>query len=503
VPPTAAGAQNQTHTSGYPVAIASGSDLVDPQQGSSYPPATAGVTDKCLCCFPVSVLSILALMTFKESLHYLLSLGHETIAIKLGLRNTELLLAALGNPHEAFESVQIAGTNGKGSTAVILDSICRAAGIRAGLYTSPHLVSVTERIKIAGAAVSEADFAKYASEVRAAAEDLVGRGQLEALPTFFEHLTAIAILAFKAAGVRLAILETGMGGRLDATTVAGAATVAITPLALDHQQYLGTTLEEIAFEKAAIIRPGVTAIIAPQTESALEVILKRAAEVHVIPVIIDEAIMQIHGATADGHFTVTFETHDARYENVELGLRGRHQIVNAAVAICLAECLRDRACEIPAAAIIAGVEQAQHGGRLELHEGRPSILFDGAHNPSGAAALRAFLDEFVKGPLTIVFGAMNDKQLDEVGEFLFPAADKVVLTKPNNPRAADLDVLQKLAGRFVQGENLFATSSVSEAIQRAKAITPPGGMICITGSLYLIGEIKALIKSGETSQVAN
>jgi dihydrofolate synthase/folylpolyglutamate synthase len=217
-------------------------------------------------------------MNFEETNRYLFGLGHETLALKLGLRNTELLLESLGNPHKSFASVQIAGTNGKGSTAVVLDSICRDAGIRTGLFTSPHLISVTERIRIDGNEISKDSFAEYASEVRVAAEELITRGKLEALPTFFEHITAISLLAFKNAGITLAILETGLGGRLDSTTVAGAEIVAITPLALDHQEHLGETLEEIAGEKAAIIRPGVTAIIAEQPPAALDVILKRCAE---------------------------------------------------------------------------------------------------------------------------------------------------------------------------------------------------------------------------------
>src|SRR5437762_67155 len=214
-------------------------------------------------------------MNFAEALSYLLSLGHETLTIKLGLRNTETLLAALGNPHRTFPSVQIAGTNGKGSTAVTLDSICHAAGIRTGLFTSPHLISITERIKIAGEQVSETDFARYTAQVKECAEELVEQGQLETLPTFFEHVTAIALLAFREANVGLAILETGLGGRLDSTTAAGAEIVAITPIAKDHEEYLGHTLAEIAAEKAAIIRPGVTAIVASQEKEAMDVILRR------------------------------------------------------------------------------------------------------------------------------------------------------------------------------------------------------------------------------------
>src|SRR5437879_2056271 len=195
-------------------------------------------------------------MTFEESLAYLLSLGHETLAIKLGLANTDTLLAALGNPQKHFPSVQIAGTNGKGSTAVMLDCICRAAGVRTGLFTSPHLVSITERILVDGTPIPESDFARITNEVKGVAEVLAKEGALDALPTFFEHITAIALVAFREKKVELAILETGLGGRLDSTTAAGASIVGITPIALDHQEYLGQSLAEIAAEKAAIIRRG-------------------------------------------------------------------------------------------------------------------------------------------------------------------------------------------------------------------------------------------------------
>ena len=203
-------------------------------------------------------------MHFEAAVQYLLSLGHETLAIKLGLRNTELLLNALDNPERAFQSVQIAGTNGKGSTAVMLDSICRAAGIKTGLYTSPHLVSITERIKLSGAEITGEEFAACATRVRDVSEQLLRDKQIDALPTFFEQVTAIALIAFRNAGIELAILETGLGGRLDSTTAANARIVAITPIAMDHEEYLGPTLESIAAEKAAIIRPGVSAVLAAQ-----------------------------------------------------------------------------------------------------------------------------------------------------------------------------------------------------------------------------------------------
>src|SRR5882724_854964 len=231
-------------------------------------------------------------MLFDQALSYLLSLGHETLTIKLGLKNTETLLDAIGDPQRQYPAAQIAGTNGKGSVAVMLDSICRAAVIRTGLFTSPHLVSITERIAIAGKRISESDFARLTSQVNDTAEALVKQGELETLPTFFEHVAAIALLAFREAKVELAILETGLGGRLDSTTAAGAEIVAITPIAKDHEEYLGDSLAEIAAEKAAIIRPGVTAIVALQTEEAMSVIVRQCESAGVEPRFVDSALGQ-------------------------------------------------------------------------------------------------------------------------------------------------------------------------------------------------------------------
>ena len=429
-------------------------------------------------------------MEFKETLSYLLSLGHETLAMKLGLKNTEALLEALGNPHHSFASVQIAGTNGKGSTAAMLDSICRRAGLRTGLFTSPHLISISERIKLAGIDISAPEFARLATQVKGAAESLVAQGKLEALPTFFEHVTAIAFLAFKEAGVELAILETGLGGRLDATTVAGAGIVAITPIAMDHQEYLGTTLRKIAAEKAAIIRPGITAIIAAQPEEANEVIRQRAAECEVQPLLADYEAL-IDGASADGRFTVTLQTKTGRYESMSIGLRGRHQIENAATAIRIAEALNQQGWKIPQTAIVAGIEAASHAGRLEMADG---YLLDGAHNPSAAQTLRSYLDEFVKVPLTLVFGAMRDKNLEEMAAILFPAVARVVLTQVDNPRSASVEELREITAASGTA-NVFVTHSVSEALTKANEVTSSEGLICITGSLYLLGEVKAILNA--------
>ncbi|HKO97763.1 MAG TPA: folylpolyglutamate synthase/dihydrofolate synthase family protein [Pyrinomonadaceae bacterium] len=438
-------------------------------------------------------------MNFEESLEYLLSLGHETLTMKLGLRNTELLLESLGNPQKSFPSVQIAGTNGKGSTAVALDSICRAAGIKTGLFTSPHLISITERIVISGALISPDEFSHFASIVRTAADELVRDARLPALPTFFEHVTTIALLAFKEAQVSLAILETGLGGRLDATTVAAAETIAITPLALDHQEYLGESLEEIAAEKAAIIRPGVQAVIAPQPQQALDVILWRCDECSVTPDLVNESEVKVHDSTSDGRFRVTINTGEETYKHVLLQLRGKHQIVNCAVAIHMAEILSKRGFAISAAAIVAGIETANHTGRLERYEGPPTILLDGAHNSSGALALRKYLEEFVDGPLTLIFGAMRDKKLEEIARILFPVASQLVLTRPDNPRAAEIDMLLELSLGMITPKNTFVAATTEEALAMAKEVTAFGGTICATGSLYLVGEMKRIIENAHVS----
>ena len=412
-------------------------------------------------------------MDFNIAVKYLFDLGHETLAIKLGLRNTELLLAALDNPERAFPSVQIAGTNGKGSTAVMLDSICRAAGIKTGLYTSPHLVSITERIKVSDIEITREDFAACATVVRDVSQQLVTDKQIEALPTFFEHITAIALLAFRNARVELAILETGLGGRLDSTTAANARIVGITSIAFDHEEYLGSTIESIAAEKAAIIRPGVRAVIARQPEpAALDVLLKRCELVGVTPIL------------ASSHTT----------DGLVLGLRGRHQKDNAAVAVSLAELLRSEGFVISDSAIVDGLKTAKHAGRLELIPDKPSFLIDGAHNPAGAQSLRDYLDQLATRPLTLVFGAMRDKQLEQMGETLFPVADTLVLTTIDNPRSASLEMLQTIGSRFAKG-TVLASESSAEALRIALANTPREGLICIAGSLYLAGEMRPLILS--------
>jgi dihydrofolate synthase/folylpolyglutamate synthase len=428
--------------------------------------------------------------------------------MKLGLRHVSALLTALRSPQRRFPSVQIAGTNGKGSTAVMLDSISRAAGIRVGLFTSPHLISITERIRINGEQISESEFGKLAEQVKTAAEKLVKTGKLPSLPTFFEQVTAIALLAFRNAKVDLAILEVGLGGRLDATTAASSQLVGITSIDIDHERYLGHRIEEIAAEKAAIIRPGVTAIIAPQHHPmALFTIQKRCEEVGVSPIVINPEHVRITDYSTN---RFDLRSRKRRYQSLTLGLKGRHQISNASCAVALAEALEEQGFKIPKKAITAGLTSAHHAGRLEywigkpknwnkLETDKPTILFDGAHNPAAAAALARYLSGYRTTPITMIFGAMADKNFAGMARPLFWHARHLILTKVNDPRAAAPKALKKYCYRD-EKHTVHQTKSVAEAWQVAQRITTMPAVICVTGSLHLIGEVQRHLQD---SGVAN
>ncbi len=415
-------------------------------------------------------------MNFQESNDYLLSLGNEVSAMKLGLENIRKLLSALGDPQNSYVKVQVAGTNGKGSVCTFLNSICVRAGIRTGMYTSPHLVSITERIKIDGEDIDEEDFARLATQVRKVSEDLAAGKEIENIPTFFEQVTAIGLIAFAEAKIELAILETGLGGRLDATTGANAEIAAITRIDLDHQQYLGETIEEIAAEKAAIIHAGSRVVIGEQKPKAMEVILERCRQLPVIPKLAKE-----------GRNPTDREGVSLSDRSLSLGLAGRHQIENAKVAIGIVEVLRNHFV-ISDPDIIAGLESARHPGRLES-VGR--FLLDGAHNPGGAQALREYLDEFVQEPVTMIYGSMEDKDVTGIAAILFPKAAKLIFTAPQNSRSVPP---ARLASLVNDGESVFVTRDLDEAVRVAHTVSGEDDVIVVTGSLYLVGEAKKLFQ---------
>ncbi len=428
-------------------------------------------------------------MTFEESLEYLLSLGFELSVKKFGLENTTILLDALGNPQINFIKVQIAGTNGKGSTCAFLESICKESGVRVGLNTSPHLVSITERVRVGGEDISENDFARLATKVRSVSEDLVASGVLQALPTYFEHVTAIAQLAFVENNVEVAILETGLGGRFDATTATNAEIVALTPIALDHVKTLGPTIVDIAGEKAAIIRSDTQVFSVRQIDAVEDVILQRCAEKGVTPVwtvvevaLLDEGIAEIR-------------TSKSVYESA-IGLPGKHQWTNATLAIYLAEALQDRGFGITNTGIENGIRNARHAGRLEYSDG---ILYDGAHNVAGAEVLREYLSETIKQPITMIYGSSSGKDIGQVAGLLFPMADNLILTTSENPRAVPASEFAEIGSKHVVHEKLHVVKGVAHALELGKRLAGDN-VLLVTGSLYLIGEVKAILRDREVER---
>jgi dihydrofolate synthase / folylpolyglutamate synthase len=442
-------------------------------------------------------------MNFEEAVEYLYSLGHEMLAMKLGLDTIRALAAVCGDPQRKFPAIHIAGTNGKGSTAAMTDAILRAAGYRVALYTSPHLISITERIRVNGEDISQDDFARLASEVRAQCEKSVAQGVLAAPATFFEQVTMLAFLYFAEREVDLAVLEVGLGGRFDATNICRPIVTAITSIGHDHQKYLGETLAQIAGEKAGIIKTGVSVVVAPQEEAAMMTIAARAIELQARLVSVEERMrssdnFRIDSTIGDsdaadvslvGRYGIRYRTGRAEYDTL-LSLRGKHQAFNALTAIHIAERLIEEGWEISTAAINEGLRGAEWPGRLEISQiSQRLLLLDGAHNVEGARMLRDFLAEhFSTRPITLIFGTMADKAIDEMGELLFPIAQKVIVTRVENLRAAEPRRLQEIAAKW--HENVPCADDVKQALALAVEATQQNGLICACGSLFLIGEIK-------------
>ncbi|HYP27079.1 MAG TPA: folylpolyglutamate synthase/dihydrofolate synthase family protein [Blastocatellia bacterium] len=426
-------------------------------------------------------------MIYSEAIKYLYGLGHEVLAAKFGLENIRLLLDKLGAPDRSFKSVIVAGTNGKGSTSAMLESIARASGHRTGLLTSPHLVKIEERIRVGGEEISEPDFARAVDDVRRASESLLAEKRLSALPTFFEQITATGLLYFKERRVDLAVLEVGLGGRLDATNAVDPLVAVVTSIDYDHQDILGHEIGQIASEKAGVIKPGTSVVIGRQRyEEASEVLMRRCLEAGAPPAFVNEPA-QVK-ANDFGRITFDYESTQSTYRNVMLGLRGRHQAENAGAAIEAAEVLQGLGVTIPREAIIKGLRGVTWPGRLEFIEDRPPLLLDGAHNRAGARILRAYLDEFWHGPITLIFGAMADKDVGGMASELFGAAQTIVLTRVKDSRAATNARMGKPA--LGASRNVIFTESVGQALSWARSVTPPDGLICVAGSLHLVGDVK-------------
>ncbi len=456
-------------------------------------------------------------MSYETAIARMFALGHElaqTPAHKFDLAHMRVLLRAMSHPERRFPSVLIAGTNGKGSTAATLAAILRASGLKAGLYTSPHLVRINERIRIDAAEIADDDFAALHGEVDRIAENLIERAELPWHPSFFEMMTAIAFAHFAREHVDIAVLEVGMGGRLDATNVVDPRLSVITDIALDHQKYLGNTLREIAGEKVGIIRPGGVAVALPQQPEANDVIGNTimdlgARAVNAVPYVppVSPASTQYLVPSNESRASSPEQVKSSfiyRYPLqvldeqilVETPLVGRHQLRNVALAIAAAVELNQQGfSNITAKTIEQGIRETRWRGRFQVigaRPGWPETVIDVAHNPAGAWALRSALSErYGDRPLIFVFGAMRDKAISEMTEILFPLADRVIATQPENPRAASAAEIQSAAART--GVEVEAVEGIQSALDRARALAGPETVLVITGSIYLVGEVMRAI----------
>jgi dihydrofolate synthase/folylpolyglutamate synthase len=463
--------------------------------------------------------------SYETAVAQMYALGHElaqTPTHKFDLAHMRVLLAALGHPENRFPAVLIAGTNGKGSTAATLAAILQVSGLKTGLYTSPHLVYINERIRLNGEAISDDDFATLHDVVDRTAERLVGEGDLPWHPSFFEMLTAIGFEYFARSRPDMVVLEVGMGGRLDATNVVEPRLSIITDISLDHQKYLGETVAEIAREKAGIIRPGGVVVTLPQLPEANDVIGNAildagARAVNAVPYVPPVSPGSASCLSADGSEGAGVWS---RYPLDVMGTRilvesplvGRHQLRNLALAIAAAEELHNQeidkqgTVQITPETIAQGIRETHWPGRFQVVPAagdNPEYVLDVAHNPAGAWALRSTLsaacadlgsgDSGNSRPITIVFGVMRDKAMQEITEILFPIAEHVIVTHANNPRSASPDEIRQAAARVAAGIDIEDAEDVASALERAQKVAGAGGLVVVTGSIYIVGEAMRML----------
>jgi len=444
-------------------------------------------------------------MTYREALNYIYSFTNFEVtpagdysSKTFDLTRIERLLAALDNPHGQFQSVHIAGTKGKGSTAAMMERVLRAAKHRTGLYTSPHLHTFRERIRVDGEMISRDDVVAGVEKLKPLAAEISGL-------TAFEIMTALAFDYFRGRGVEIAVLEVGLGGRLDSTNVVTPLISVITSISFDHTAILGTTLAQIAREKAGIIKPGVPIITSPQNDEALSVIQDIAQEenaplVEISPDLefqVADADFQIAPAAQDLEkqaFTLTrqAEIFDLSLFTLDLqiGLLGKHQLVNAATALAALMVLRDQGVLVPDEAIRDGLANVEWHGRFEILSRDPCIIVDGAHNADSAHQLVATLhDMFPRARLHFIFGASGDKDIAGMLAELFPAAESLVLTRSHNPRAADPARLAELASKHKTETSV--APDLAAALRDARQHASQGDVICVTGSLFVVAEARA------------
>ena len=430
-------------------------------------------------------------MNYGQILNLLSRRGNEVRGIHLGLHRIATITEALGSPHKGFAVLHVAGTNGKGSVAAMSESILRAAGWKTGLYTSPHLERLEERIRVSGREVTARRFASLATQVYEKEEELRARRQLDIPLTYFEFLTACAFLHFVGEQVDVAVIEVGLGGRLDATNIVSPQACIITGISFDHQDLLGSTLAEIAAEKAGIIKAGVPVISGCRAREAKRVI-RAHASLLAAPLVEIDRDCRIHVVDERGAaVTIDLETPERSYRHLPLPLAGLHQAWNAAMAVAGVEALE--AFPVSVAGVRRGIARTRWPGRLDEYHARRRTLLEGAHNEEGARALRNHVMRCENCEIHLVFGALYDKDVRKMGGLLFPLARSIHLTPVANSRSADPAAIAAAQPRF--RARMRSHPNARAALRAAWDECPDDGLVVVTGSLYLVGELLPLIRS--------
>jgi dihydrofolate synthase/folylpolyglutamate synthase len=426
-------------------------------------------------------------MNYEEALGYI----HSTLKFgsKLGLQNITELLNRLGNPHKAFPSVHVAGTNGKGSVTAMTANILHKAGYKTGMFISPYLERFTERIQVNFEEISQDDLARLTGLVKEKISEMIKDGYNH--PTEFEVVTALGFLYFAEQKIDIAVVEVGLGGRLDATNVIHPLVSIITSISYDHMYILGNTLKEIAFEKGGIIKPGVPVVSYPQEEEAAKVFedltTERNAPYYPIA---KEQILEKYSTFGEQCFDFLYE--DKAIENIRIHLPGKHQMLNAACALACITVLRKQGYAIDDSAVYAGMEATRWPGRLELIKENPMIVLDGAHNPSGAQTLADAVRLYFPGKnIHLILGVFKDKDVDNVAKILCSVASEVTVTMSDSPRATDISDLANIVRKYHSGADI--QPSLNEAIPFAVKRLKENDILIISGSLYLIGEARTIL----------
>jgi len=429
-------------------------------------------------------------MNYHECLRFLEKI--QNLGIKFGLDNVKDILSFFDNPHQKYPSVLVAGTNGKGSVCAMLDRILSLHNIRVGLYTSPHMVKVEERIRINGEPISSRNFSRELTVLKDRIEALIASKRLLSFPTYFEFLTCLAFIYFGKQKIDIAILEVGMGGRFDATNVVGPLVSVITTISREHQKFLGNTLSQIASEKAGIVKPGIPLVCGVKRGEAQRTIKKKARELAAsFYGVFDRKDCFQARKTGEGRYSFVYKSKRDEYSFTP-SLLGKHQGKNAAVAIATSEELEGNWRKLEKEKIIQGIEETRWEGRLEVLSRSPLVILDGAHNEEGAKALRDYIQEFVPNPFTLVVAFMRDKKITRMATLLFPLAERIILTRFPYFRAAEPEEISAQAPQFK--EKFVLEAETEKAVKAAFSEASPQGCVVIAGSLYLAGEVKKIFK---------